>query len=107
MGHSVLEEVFGVDIPFDFNTMYFVDLKNLQLRKRDEYLMRVLLVASKKAITKKWLTNVIPTINEWIDLIYGIYIMERITFSFRGQSELSLYRELVLVDYLYLWPQDL
>ena len=85
--HSVLEEVFGVDIPFDFNTMYFVDLKNLQLRKRDEYLMRVLLVASKKAITKKWLTNVIPTMNEWIDLIYGIYIMERITFSFRGQSE--------------------
>ena len=85
--HSVLEDVFGVDIPFDFKTLYFVDLKELQLSKQDEYLMRVLLVASKKAITKKWLTNVIPTINEWIDLIYGIYIMERITFSFRGQSQ--------------------
>ena len=58
--------------------------------------MRVLLVASKKALTKKWLTNVIPTINEWIDLIYSIYIMERITFNFRGQAE-------VFADNWYRW----
>ena len=49
--------------------------------------MRILLVTSKKALTKKWLTNIIPTTNEWIDLIYDVYIMERITFSFRGQAE--------------------
>ena len=85
--HGVLEAVFGVDIPFDFKTMYLSDLEELNFVKQDQYLMRVLLVASKKALTKKWLTNVIPTTNEWIDLIYDIYIMERITFSFRGKIE--------------------
>jgi len=85
--HGVLEAVFGVDIPFDFKTMYLSDLEELNFVKQDQYLMRVLLVASKKALTKKWLTNVIPTTNEWIDLIYHIYIMERITFSFRGKIE--------------------
>ena len=86
--HRVLEAVFGIAIQFDFKTMYLADLEELHCTKQDQYLLRVLLVASKKAITKKWLTNVIPTMNEWIDLIYSIFIMERITFDFRGQSEI-------------------
>ena len=85
--HSVLEAVFGVAIQFDFKTMYLTDIQELHLSKQDQYLIRILLVTSKKAITKKWLTNVIPTINEWIDLIYSVFIMERITFNFRGKSE--------------------
>ena len=86
--HSVLEAVFGVDIPFDFKTMYLADLEGLQFVKQDQYLLRVLLVASKKALTKNaLLTNVISIINEWIDLIYSIFITERIAFSFRGQVE--------------------
>ena len=85
--HSVLEAVFGVSIQFDFKTMYLTDIQELHLSKQDQYLIRILLVTSKKAITKKWLTNVIPTINEWIDLIYSVFTMERITFNFRGKSE--------------------
>ena len=94
--HSVLEAVIGVPIQFDFKTMYLADLEELHLTKKDQYLLRVLLVTSKKAITKKWLTNVIPTMNEWIDLIYSVYIMERITFNFRSQGE-------IFTDYWFKW----
>ncbi len=37
-------------------------------------------MACKKALNRKWLKKDIPTINEWIDLVYNIYTMERITF---------------------------
>ncbi|KAF7643008.1 hypothetical protein LDENG_00246630, partial [Lucifuga dentata] len=50
-------------------------------------LFRILSAASKKAITKKWLKPEIPSINDWIDVIYKVYIMERITLSRRLQQD--------------------
>lgn len=85
--HEVLEKVFETNINFDFKTMYLGDLEELHCMKRDQYLLRVLLVAGKKALTKKWLKPDMPTMNEWIDLIYSIYKMERITFRLRTRID--------------------
>ncbi len=68
--------------------MYLCDLDELELAKRDKYLLRVLLVGCKKALTRKWLRKDKPTINEWIDIIYDIYVMERITFKLKNQTDI-------------------
>ncbi|KAF7647171.1 hypothetical protein LDENG_00176350, partial [Lucifuga dentata] len=52
-----------------------------------KYLFRILSVVSKKAITRKWLKPEIPLINDWIDVIYEVYIMEQITLSRRLQQD--------------------
>lgn len=41
----------------------------------------------KKALTRKWLRADKPTINEWIDIIFDIYVMERITFGLKNQTD--------------------
>jgi len=46
----------------------------------NKYLMGVLLAASKKAITHKWLKQERPTLDDWIDVTIEIYMMEKITF---------------------------
>ena len=40
-----------------------------------------MLIASKKAITRKWLTNEVPKVEDWIEVIHNIYVMEKLTFS--------------------------
>jgi len=68
--------------------MYLGDLNGQKYTKQDKYLLGVLLVGGKKALTRKWLKKDKPTINEWIDIIYNIYVMERITFRLRQQIDI-------------------
>ena len=42
--------------------------------------------ASRKAIKSKWLKWEKPTVDEWFDIIYNIFKMERITFANRYAS---------------------
>lgn len=82
--HEALESIFNTEIPFQFCTLYLgkVDFHSEQ---SDKYLFGVLISASKKALTRRWLLPDSPTIEEWIDLVNGIYIMEKITFTLRLQ----------------------
>lgn len=71
--------------------------------------MLILLVASRKAITRKWLKPEPPTVDEWIDIIHDIYIMEKLSFSLRIQKEKFLwiwtrwteYVKPILSDFLF------
>ena len=47
----------------------------------DKYLMGALLAAGKKALTKRWMLQTGPTIDNWVDVTIGIYTMEKATFS--------------------------
>lgn len=43
-------------------------------------------MACKKSITKKWLKREAPSVEELIDIVYSIFVMERITFNLRTQE---------------------
>ncbi|KAF7650409.1 hypothetical protein LDENG_00126400 [Lucifuga dentata] len=60
---------------------------SVNISLNSKYLIRNLSAASKKAITRKWLKPGIPSINDWIDVIYEVYIVERITLSRRLQQD--------------------
>lgn len=42
-----------------------------------------MLIASKKAITRRWMKNVAPEVEDWIEVIHNNYVMEKLTFSVR------------------------
>lgn len=85
---GVLEAVFKRKMFLNFKVMYLCDLDGLDYTRRDKCLLSVLSVGCKKALTRKWLKKDKPTINEWIDIIYNIYAMERITFKLRNQTDI-------------------
>ena len=60
--------------------------------KRDKYLLNILLVAGKKALTRKWLSQEGPTLNTWMDITVDIYKMERITAYVNHKMELFVSR---------------
>ena len=49
--------------------------------------MSILLAACKKAITRKWLKQQAPLIDDWIDIVYEIYKMERLTYYLKLRQE--------------------
>ena len=93
--HKNLEAIFGVNIPFKCDTLYLGNIPFEMWNSDDRKLMLILLVASKKAITRKWLKPKPPKVDEWIDIIHDIYIMEKLCFSLRIQKE----------KFLRIWPR--
>ena len=55
--------------------------------QRQKKLMAILLVASKKSVSRKWLKIEPPTIDEWIEVVYEIYAMEKKSFSLKVENE--------------------
>lgn len=47
------------------------------------YLLQILLAASNKAITRKWMSKEFPTKLECIEIVTEIYSMERLIFSLK------------------------
>ena len=57
-----------------------------KLPKKDRYLLKIFMAASKKAITRGWLITEPPTVNQWRVIIKDIQTMELLTFSLRLQK---------------------
>jgi len=83
----VMETVFKRKMFLNFKVIHLCDLDGLKHTKWDKYLLRVLLVGCKKAPTRKWLKKDKLTVNEWIDVIYNIYVVDRITFKLGNQTD--------------------
>ena len=82
---GVAEEInliLGFDIEYNFQTIYLCNLPN-DLTSQDKYLLKILLAAGKKPITRKWLNREPPTVGEWSAIVREIYEMEMLTFSLR------------------------
>ena len=86
--HNTLQKVLGYDISMSFMTLYLCNLNSTDgnVRISDRYLVKILLIASKKAITRKWGRLEPPTHEQWIGVIEEIYIMEKLTHRLRLQE---------------------
>ena len=81
-----LGSVFNSQIPLNFESLYLGNISFLELR-RDIKLMQILLVASKKAITRRWLSPIPPTLEDWFGIVLEIFRLEKLTYLLRTQKE--------------------
>lgn len=81
--HYHLNKVFDVDIPYSFETLYLGNITMDVWDYWDKKLLLILLVASKKTISRRWLKPNPPTIGEWLDVIHDVYTMEKLTYSLK------------------------
>lgn len=81
-----LNEIFNTQIPLSFEVLYLGHAPFLQCR-REVKLLQILLVASKKAVTRRWLSPTPPNLNDWIGIILEIYRMEKLTYQIRLKKD--------------------
>lgn len=84
--HNALQDIFKCEIPLESKTIFFGYIPQ-EWWKGDKYLMNILLVAGKKTLTRKWLSQESPTLNAWMDITMDIYKMEKITASVNHKLE--------------------
>ena len=78
-----IKSILGFEIEYNFQTIYLCNLP-FDLSSQDKYLLKILLIASKKSITRKWLNREPPTVREWTATVKELYEMEVLTFSLRS-----------------------
>ena len=83
--HTELESVFETKITFNWDKLFFGWILSISTNYQTKYLLGILSIAARKAITRKWLKPDIPSLEDWYDIIHDIFVMERITFSVRLQ----------------------
>lgn len=82
--HQIIQDSLIITIPLSFDTLYLCNFPHdLDLHPSDARLIPILLAACKKAITRKWLKPQPPSVDDWIDIVYDVYKMERLTYSLR------------------------
>lgn len=77
-----INEILGIELECNFKTIY-LGIPPIKIKSKDKYLFSILLAASKKAITRKWMKKEPPTRSEWIEIVKDIYNMESLSFSLR------------------------
>ena len=78
----------GYGIACDPGILYLGLIPEDVVGQEDIYLFKILTVAAKKAITKRWLKTHPPREKHWLDIIEDIYVMEKITYNLRAQAEI-------------------
>lgn len=84
--HGCMEDILHIQLPFSFEVLYLGKVAGEFRAREDKYLFNIMLVAIKKGLTRKWMKPEVPTVEDWIDIMYEIFVMERITFSLRLQQ---------------------
>lgn len=79
---KTLAGILGYKIPITCLVMYLGNITDC-IKTEDLFLTKVILAASKKAITKNWLKPDMPTQDDWIRIVTGISLMEKITHNLR------------------------
>ena len=83
---QVIKKFFGDGFDCSFTIIYLGNIA-AHLLRRDKYLLKILLAASKKAVTRKWLQIEPPAKTDWINIVNDVQNMERITFSLNQQAD--------------------
>ena len=81
-----LKTILGYELPKTCEILYPCNLTRENVQHEDEYLVKILLAAAKKAISRKWHTVAPPTQRNWLDTVEEIINMERLTYILRLQQ---------------------
>lgn len=87
--HLVICETLGYSIPFTCVVLYLGHLEG-NVSKDDQYLTKILLIASKKTITKNWMKPDVPKTEQWFTIIKEIEVMEWLTYKLKLKEELHV-----------------
>ena len=87
---SVIKKILHYEIPKTSIVLYLGNLTQDNTQREDMYLMKVLLAASKKAITRSWYKADPPTCEQWLSIVEEIFVMEKLTHELRMQETLFL-----------------
>lgn len=78
-----VEIILGIKLSNNFQTLYLgkrpAELKGCGKK----YMYNILLVAAKKSITRRWLSETTPTVDDWVNIVNDIYKLEKLTYLMR------------------------
>lgn len=81
-----LQQILGYGVPKTCLVLYLCKFSDKTVITSDEYLIKILLVAGKKAITRNWGKETPPTKGQWITIVEEIFLMEKLTHILRLQE---------------------
>ena len=84
---GILEEVLGYNVTSDPRVLYLGLSLEDTIGQEDTYLFKILILAAKKAITRRWLEVDPPRTDHWLDIVEEIRCMEKMTYNIRTQAE--------------------
>ena len=82
-----MQKILGYEVKLDCKMVYLGTMVDENAYEDDRYLVKILLAAAKKAITRKWGQVEIPNLGQWKELVEDIYLMEKLTLKLRLQEE--------------------
>lgn len=85
---EVIDKVLGFSVDVTFLHLYLGNFPE-ELDKDDEYLLKIMMVAGKKAITKYWLQKDTPTVGTFVGIVKHLHLLEQMTYSLRLQKEIG------------------
>ena len=77
----------GYDVSMSCTLLYLGIMTGNVVLKDDRYILKIMLVACKKAITRKWYRTDPPTQEDWMKIMDEIHIMEQMTHKIRTQED--------------------
>lgn len=86
MIYDSLQKILGYKIPISYMVPYLCNFNEENVQSRDRYLVKILLIAGKKAITRKWEKGDSPAQDQWILIVEAIYTMQKLTHRLRLQE---------------------
>lgn len=84
--HLVIGKILGYAVSKTCTLLYFGVITG-NVMKEDRYILKIMLAACKKAITRKWNKIDPPSQDEWIKIIDEIQTMEQLTYRIRTQED--------------------
>lgn len=85
--HLTLTKVLGYEIPFSCIVLYLGHISLVTLQE-DRYLVKTLLTAARKTITRNWYKPDTPKQQQWLDVIQEIRTLEHMTGVIRLKVDL-------------------
>lgn len=84
--NQIMEKIMKVVVPLTFETLCLGLIPDTVKGPKNKYIYNILSLASKKAITRNWLSKNSPMVGDWIKVVQDIFKVEKIPFLLRQCS---------------------